>query len=161
MVFLFWFHFRTLGLTRRTTFHNRKYLAFLAFAFAHLLFLPLLSPSLYAQSEGPVIKENLLRSLERGKTHPDEISVTKWVQIIKQRGVNFQLTLRDEMEIRKAGEYLGPKGLDELLAAIGTAGAPGGTRLRISVFNSETPCADYRLFEGEPCKQHTIPPVYR
>jgi hypothetical protein len=100
--------------------------------------------SAYGQANEPITKENLLRSLKEGRPR---ISWTKWLEIVKRLGVDFQMTLKDAEEIRAAGAYYGGKGLDELVAAVGAAAAPRGRRLRISVFSSDPPCADYRSFQ--------------
>lgn len=64
-------------------------------------------------SQSPITKEGLLRSLSRRA-----LSSRTLVLQVQQRGVTFQLTASDEQEIRRAGEYLGSKGLDALIEAI-------------------------------------------
>ena len=69
--------------------------------------------------EGPFSIENLLSALEYGRLHTDKRMPPSWyIERIKKEGVNFHLSLDDEKRIRQHGDYLGEKGLDELITAI-------------------------------------------
>jgi hypothetical protein len=98
---------------------NEKYSHPLALGFIVLvasLILQLLSPpiALQAQQQGPPIeKKGLLMALSRKALTKDEL-----IRFVTSRGVSFHLTTSDEQEIRKAGAYLGAKGLNDLIAAI-------------------------------------------
>lgn len=79
----------------------------------------LISRTVGAQDVGPITREGLLLSLKS-----QSIQAKEYVERIKHDGVNFRLETYDEKQtsnekqIRKAGAYLGPRGLDELIAAI-------------------------------------------
>jgi hypothetical protein len=65
------------------------------------------------QVANPIAKEGLLRSL--GKK---VLSSNTLIRQVEQRGVTFQLSTEEELEIRRAGKYLGKKGLDDLIATV-------------------------------------------
>ncbi len=69
--------------------------------------------TVYGQDNGPIVKKVLVKSLRE-----DKLAATVYLEQINQSGVNFRLTVDNEKEIRKAGAYLGTKGLDDLIAAI-------------------------------------------
>jgi hypothetical protein len=46
------------------------------------------------------------------------LPVQELMQLITRRGVSFNMTSGDEQEIRQAGAYLGPQGVNNLIAAI-------------------------------------------
>jgi hypothetical protein len=63
-------------------------------------------------TEPPIAKEGLLKSLSFKRLHHT------LVRQVKVRGVDFHMTASDETEIRRKGEYLGKKELDDLIEAI-------------------------------------------
>ena len=67
------------------------------------------------QIDPPILKSGLIATLQAGR---GKITSTGLIKIIKRRGVAFQLTPAEEQEIRSSGEYLGQKGLDELVAVV-------------------------------------------
>lgn len=71
-----------------------------------------------AQTPKPLVKENLLRSIETGKTAPDKIDAKRYIELINKYGINWKLTPEDESEIRLVGQYLGETNLNDLIAAI-------------------------------------------
>jgi hypothetical protein len=66
------------------------------------------------QAKPPIEKEGLLRALRQKALTEKEL-----LQEIKSRGVNFRLaTPSDENDIRRAGSYLGRRGLNNLIDAV-------------------------------------------
>jgi hypothetical protein len=61
----------------------------------------------------PITKRNLLESLRIGAVTAKEYS-----EIIRKHRVDFRITAEDERQIRRAGKYLGKKGLDQVIAAV-------------------------------------------
>jgi hypothetical protein len=72
-------------------------------------------PKRQHQIEPPILKIGLIETLKSGR---GKITVAGLLQRIKKRGVAFHLTLVEEQEIRSAGEYLGQKGLNDLIEAV-------------------------------------------
>jgi len=68
------------------------------------------------QANKPITKDNLVSSLKLGRRQ--RATAAGFIELIKLRGVDFALSPSDEQEIRRAGDYLGQKGLDDVIAAI-------------------------------------------
>ena len=67
----------------------------------------------YIQTKGPIDKEGLKQALAY-----KVLSSSELIEEVKQRGVNFELSVTDEQEIRLAGRYLSETKLDKLITAI-------------------------------------------
>jgi len=94
--------------------------------------------------DGPITKENLLSALEYGRLHKDKRKSSDWyVEMIEEHQVSFKLTPDDEKEIRRRGNYLGDKGLDDLVAAIHknyrSAAQPSSWQLSGKILNGRQP----------------------
>jgi HEAT repeat protein len=70
------------------------------------------------QKNTPISKVLLLNILNEGKSKRDQVNISEWIEIIKNRGVNFELKSIDEQNIRKAGSYLKPEEINNLIAVI-------------------------------------------
>jgi hypothetical protein len=72
-----------------------------------------------AQAAQPITKELLIRALKQGARNVRlRASAERYVELIKQIGVDFQITPAAERSIRRAGSYLGAAHLDELITAV-------------------------------------------
>lgn len=87
--------------------------------FCSILPLPILICGLLVLSSeaqnaaGPIAKKGLLAALEKKALTSQEL-----IGEINKYGVSFKLTPADEEEIRRAGKYLGKKGLNELVEVV-------------------------------------------
>lgn len=70
-----------------------------------------------AQSE-TLSRNELERVLEAGKNPRKRIKFQRLIELIDQRKIDFVVTSFDEKEIRRNGNYLTPKELNELLSAL-------------------------------------------
>ncbi len=69
-------------------------------------------------SNGPITKDNLLSALESMQSRKSKRRDATWyVAMLEEHKVDFHLTIDDEETIRRAGRYLGKRGLDDLIAA--------------------------------------------
>ncbi len=64
------------------------------------LLLAMSADSYHQESDGPITKEALLRSLKKGLLHKDDLGFL--IGELQKRGVTFQLTNEDEQEFRDA-----------------------------------------------------------
>jgi hypothetical protein len=64
----------------------------------------------------PITKDGLIRSFEPGRRQRK--LAADYVELINRCSVGFSLTREDEQRIRRAGSYLGKKGLDDLITAV-------------------------------------------
>jgi formylglycine-generating enzyme required for sulfatase activity len=85
----------------------------LVISLSALLVIP--APVSYSQQNNPN-KEKLFRVLRKRQLLRRDLKVV--VKQMQQKGVPYKLTDEDEREIRRLGKYLGPQGVDELVAAI-------------------------------------------
>lgn len=76
-------------------------------------------PAAMSAQEPRITKTNLLDSLKnRARHRADRMTASRYVEWIKQRGVDFQVTAADEQDIRNAGSYFTVAQLDELITAV-------------------------------------------
>jgi hypothetical protein len=111
------------------------------------LFVSVASGLRRTQGDERITKENLIAALQNCKSRRHctrcqqcELKASDFIRQIKELKVSFILSECDEGEIRKAGDFLGKKGLDELIVTIREEYltyviTPGGSRL---VFSIET-----------------------
>lgn len=69
-----------------------------------------------AQEDKRITEKNLISSVRLGRSQG--MTAARYIQLIEQNGVNFQLSPKTEEEIRRKGLYLGTKGLDDLIDAV-------------------------------------------
>jgi hypothetical protein len=87
----------------------------------------------HAQQRDAIAKEGLIKSLNNKVLSSQEL-----IGQIEQRGVDFRLTDKDEQEIRHAGDYLGKKGLDNLITAVRDNYRPTPLKLQRQPFSPNT-----------------------
>src|SRR5215213_8674425 len=66
------------------------------------------------QEKTVIDMKGLIRSLEIART--DRTPITRIINLIKQHGVDFQLTFESEKQIRAAGSYFSEKRLNDLVS---------------------------------------------
>lgn len=72
--------------------------------------------SALGQIEKPITRGNLISSVKLGKR---EGRTAAWyIELVKLYGVDFLLTRKDEQALRHYGNYLGKRGLDDLIEAL-------------------------------------------
>ncbi|HEY0375986.1 MAG TPA: hypothetical protein VGC87_03430 [Pyrinomonadaceae bacterium] len=86
----------------------------LPFVTCLLLMLPASSYS--QQCTRPFTKEGLLSSLRKKEIRKGDLQFV--AEQMQSCGVDFNLTIADEQEIRQRGKYLGEEGLNKLIAAV-------------------------------------------
>ena len=70
----------------------------------------------YQQHIKPITRDNLISSIELGRR--ERKTAARYIELINRYGVAFRLTAADERKNRRLGNYLGKKGLDDLIAAL-------------------------------------------
>ncbi len=70
-------------------------------------------------TNGTISRDSLLSTLKSVKQGKSKKKSAAWfVSIVREHKVDFQITASDEKRIRENGDFLGRKGLDELIAAV-------------------------------------------
>jgi hypothetical protein len=98
--------------TRKISPRSLKTIQNLAIAISLLLIFNSISRESHAQTNPPYPKATLIAGLKQS-AKDKKLSQQDFVQLIQQRGVDFQMTARDEAELRIAGAS------NEVIAAIG------------------------------------------
>lgn len=107
-----------------------------------------------AQKDNRITKTNLLRSLKANEKKPEKkMSAAEYVADIKDRGVDFCMTIKDEQEVRQSVTYLGAEEMNDLIAAVRDNCRNGhnvccNERLRVSLFEYATCDRAFADFEA-------------